>query len=152
MLGDYPFCNLEIEQYRRLKYSRLIRRLIQYFYDIKLAKAVLWCYLIWYIVIVYFYFDPSLKLWIDSIGISLVIGTGLLLSVSSGSAGKSDPWQTFRLYLMPFCVSSFSALIKGQGFIVFVSPKMHETLVAVLGCVLFLLMIAVIKFVNKKAA
>jgi hypothetical protein len=111
-----------------------------------------WCYLIWYVVIVYFYFDPSFKLWIDLIGISLVIGTGLLLSVSSGSADKRDPWQTFRLYLMPFCVSSFSALIKGQGFIVFISPKVKETRVAVSAYILFLLMIAVIKFVKKKVA
>ncbi|NJL20708.1 MAG: hypothetical protein HC895_07695 [Leptolyngbyaceae cyanobacterium SM1_3_5] len=124
-----------------------MKRLIQYFYEVKFAKIVLWCYLIWYLVILYFYFDPSLKLWINSIGISLVIGTGLLLSVSSS---KKDSWQTFRLYLMPFCVSSFSALIKEQGFIVFVSPKLKETLTAVLSCVLFLLVILLIKFTQRK--
>ena len=127
----------------------MFKGLVKYFYEIKLAKTILWCYLIWYFVIVYFYFDPSLKLWIDSLGISLVIGTGLLLSVSSSKTGKRDNWQTFRLYLMPFCVSSFSALIKGQGFIVFVSPKPKETLVAALGCVLFLLMISLVKFMKK---
>lgn len=127
-----------------------MRRLIQYLYEIKFAKVILWCYLIWYIVIVYFYFDPSLKLWIDSIGISLVIGTGLLLSVSSSKTGKRDNWQTFRLYLMPFCVSSFSALIKGQGFIVFVSPKVKETLVAVSGCILFLLIVSWVKFIKDR--
>jgi hypothetical protein len=74
-----------------------MKGLIQYLYKIKLDKVILWCYLIWYIVVVYFYFDPSLKLWIDSIGISIVIGTGLLLSASSGKIGKRDNWQTFRL-------------------------------------------------------
>jgi hypothetical protein len=127
-----------------------MKQLIQYLYEIKLDKATLWCYLIWYVVVVCFYFDPSLRLWIDSIGISIVIGTGLLLSVSSSKTGKRDDWQTFRLYLMPFCVSSFSALIKGQGFIVFISPKMKETLVAVSCCVLFLSVILVIKLVNNK--
>ncbi|MBW4541880.1 MAG: hypothetical protein KME43_22455 [Myxacorys chilensis ATA2-1-KO14] len=126
--------------------------LIQYLYDIKLGKAVLWCYLIWYVVVVCFYFDPSPKLWINSIGISAVIGTGLLLSVSSGEIGKSDHWQTFRLYLMPFCVSSFSALIKGQGFIVFISPKLAETSVAVLCCVLFLSVVLGIKLTKNKSA
>lgn len=126
-----------------------MQQLIKYLYEIKLDKAILWCYLIWYVVIVCFYFDPSLRLWIDSIGISIVIGTGLLLSVSSGK-GKRDNWQTFRLYLMPFCVSSFSALIKGQGFIVFVSPKIKETLVAVSCCVLFLSVILVIKLIKNK--
>ena len=96
--------------------------LIQYLYKIKLDKAILWCYLIWYVTVVCFHFDPSVKIWINSIGISAVIGTGLMLSVSF-SKGERDRWQAFRLYLMPFCVSSFSALIKEQGFIVFISPN-----------------------------
>lgn len=124
--------------------------LIQYLYEIKINKAILWCYLIWYVVVVYFYFDPSLRLWIDSIGISIIIGTALLLSVSSGKVGTRDDWQTFRLYLMPFCVSSFSALIKGQGFIVFISPKIKETLIAISCCVLFLLFTLVVKLIKNK--
>lgn len=129
-----------------------MRGLIQYLYKIKWDKAILWCYLIWYIVIIYFYFDPSLKIWINAIGISAVIGTALLLSVSSNKIGERDNWQTFRLYLMPFCVSSFSALIKGQGFIVFISPKIKETLVSVLCCVLFLSVILVVKLIKNKIA
>lgn len=127
-----------------------MKGLIQYLYEIKLDKAILWCYLIWYVVVVYFYFDPSPKVWINSIGISVVIGTGLLLSVSSSKIRERDNWQTFRLYLMPFCVSSFSALIKGQGFIVFVSPKIKETLVAVSCCVLFLVASLVVKLIKNK--
>lgn len=129
-----------------------MKGLIQYFYQIKLDKTILWCYLIWYVVAICFYFDPSLKLWINSIGISAVIGTGLLLSVSSSKTGKRDPWQTFRLYLMPFCVSSFSALIKDQGFIVVVSPSLKENVIAVLCCVLFLLAILVIKLVKHQTS
>lgn len=85
-------------------------------------------------------------------GISAVIGTALLLSVYSSKTGKRDPWQTFRLYLMPFCVSSFSALIKDQGFIVFVSPNIKENTTAVLCCVLFLLAILIIKLVKHKTS
>ncbi|MBW4647464.1 MAG: hypothetical protein KME06_02005 [Kastovskya adunca ATA6-11-RM4] len=125
---------------------------IKYFYEIKLNKAILWCYLIWYIVVVYLYFDPSLKIWINSVGISAVVGTGLLLSVSSNKADKKDNWQTFRLYLMPFCVSSFSALIKDHEFIVFISPKIKETLALVLCCILFLSVVLVIKSIKKKIA
>ena len=89
-----------------------MKPLIQYLYDIKLGKVVLWCYLIWYVVIVYFYFDPSPKIWSNALGISAVIGTGLVLSVATNKTDSGNHWQTFRLYLMPFCVSSFSALIK----------------------------------------
>ena len=129
-----------------------MKGLIQYLYKIKLDKAILWCYLIWYLVVIYFYFDPSLKIWTNSIGISAVIGTGLIFSVSSGKTSESSRWQIFRLYLMPFCVSSFSALIKGQGFIVVVSPKIEETLVAVSCCVLFLAVVLVVKLTKSKIA
>jgi hypothetical protein len=123
--------------------------LIQYLYEIKLDKAILWCYFIWYVTVVCFHFDPSVKIWINSIGISAVIGTGLMLSVSS-SKGERDRWQAFRLYLMPFCVSSFSALIKDQGFLVFISPNIKETIVSVSCCVLFLLVILVVKVFKNK--
>jgi hypothetical protein len=123
--------------------------LIQYLYEIKLDKAILWCYLIWYVTVVCFHFDPSVKIWINSIGISAVIGTGLMLSVSS-SKGERDHWQAFRLYLMPFCVSSFSALIKDQGFIVFISPNIKETIVSVSGCVLFISVMLVVKVFKNK--
>jgi len=123
-----------------------MKRLIDYLYNIKPGKAILWCYLIWYLVIVYFYFDPSLKIWVNSIGISAVIGTALLLSVS---AQGRDSWQVFRLYLMPFCVSSFSALIKGQNFFIVISPKIEESIVAVVLCAMFLGTIAFIKTTRK---
>jgi len=123
--------------------------LIQYLYEIKLDKAILWCYLIWYVTVVGFHFDPSVKIWINSIGISAVIGTGLMLSVSSRK-GERDRWQAFRLYLMPFCVSSFSALIKEQGFIVFISPNIKETIVSGSCCVLFLLVILAVKVFKNK--
>ena len=123
--------------------------LIKYIYEIKLDKVILWCYFIWYITVVYFYFDPSPKLWINSIGISVVIGTGLILSVSSEKVRVKDHWQTFRLYLMPFCVSSFSALIKEHGFVVFISPKITDTIVSVVSCVVFLLTVFVVKSLNR---
>ena len=122
-----------------------MKSLLQYFYQLKLDKAILWCYLIWYGVVVYFYFDPELKIWLNSVGISVVIGTALVLSVSSGKPNRRDYWQVFRLYLMPFCVSSFSALIKDQGFIVIFSPHVKETLVGVGCCLLFLLLVLGIK-------
>ncbi|TYQ30384.1 hypothetical protein [Pseudanabaena sp. UWO310] len=128
-----------------------MKELIQYFSEIQLDKSVLWCYLIWYVVIVSFYFDPSPKIWSNSIGISAVIGTGLMLSISSNGATQRDTWQTFRLYLMPFCVSSFSALIKDKGFIVFISPHIQENLVALSCCIAFGMIIWAIKSFNQKS-
>lgn len=122
--------------------------LLRYFCNVKLNKLILWCYLIWYLVVVYFYFDSTLKIWLNSLGISVVIGTALILSVSSKNISNVDYWQIFRLYLMPFCVSSFSSLIKDRGFFVFISPNPQETILAMISCASFLLFVGVIKLTN----
>jgi hypothetical protein len=44
---------------------------------------------------------------------------------------RLEPWPTFRLFVTPFCVSSFAALVKGQGFILIFSPKWRENALAV---------------------
>lgn len=129
--------------------KKLIRSLTRYFYQIKYPKLILWLYLIWYLVIVGFYFDPTPKIWVNAVGIGLVIGTALVLSVFSGNTKNVEPWQIFRLYLMPFCVSSFSALIKDQGFIIILSPKPLETLSAIFSCLIFTLGICLIKVTHR---
>lgn len=124
---------------------RLLLALHRYFASLRPGKVVLWCYLIWYLVTVVNHFDPSPRIWINSLGISAVIGFALLLSLSNSDIRKPDPWQTFRLFLMPFCVSSFSSLIKGQGFILVVSPLPSEQLTSVGLCVAFILLVVTLK-------
>lgn len=111
--------------------------MLYYFATLKLPKLVLWCYLIWYLMTVFFHFDASPKLWLNSLGISAVIGTGLLLSVARPGF-SADFWQVARLYIMPFCVSSFSALIKSQGFVLIFSPSSREVLLTLLACIGFI--------------
>ena len=127
-----------------------MQQLISYFERLKLGKVILWCYLIWYLVTVYFHFDLSSKIWLNSLGISALIGTGLVLSVSVDRVNAEGRWQIFRLYLMPFCVSSFSTLTKGQEFYVFVSPQIHETLISILGCAIFCGFVFGLKANNNK--
>ena len=119
--------------------------MIDYFATISRGKIVLWCYLIWYIVIVYFYFDPSIRIWLNSVGISIVIGIALILSVSKPQGSKTDYWQIFRLFAMPFCVSSFSSLIKGRDFIFVVPPNPLEQSMAVGSCILFVSFVFLVK-------
>lgn len=107
-----------------------VRFLLRYFATLPIGRTVLWCYLIWYLITVLHHFDPSPAIWLNSLGISAVIGVALLLSVSGSSSGRPDRWQIFRLFLMPFCVSSFSSLIKGHGFILIVAPDRSEQLAA----------------------
>lgn len=119
--------------------------MLSYFIHIPRGKIVLWCYLIWYATTVYFYFDPSPRLWLNSLGISAVIGIALLLSVSRPAGTPIDFWQSARLFAMPFGVSSFSSLIKEKGFIFIIPPHRIEQAVAVGACALFVVLIVALK-------
>ncbi|HEY0893655.1 MAG TPA: hypothetical protein VGE32_11410 [Cellvibrio sp.] len=123
--------------------------LINYFARLQPGKMILWYYLIWYLVTVYFHFDPNPKIWINALGISVVIGIALMLSVSNGQSPLANPWQTFRLFWMPFAVSSFSSLIKGQGYTVIFSPQLREVFIALAACLLFKLCVAALKWSNR---
>jgi hypothetical protein len=125
--------------------------MLDYFSSLSRGRAVLWCYLLWYLVTVFFHFDPSPRLWLNSVGISFVIGIALQLSVARASGPPPDRWQTFRLFLMPFCVSSFSSLIKGQGYWLIVPPQPLEAAVAVGTCGVFLLGVAALKWRRNAA-
>lgn len=118
--------------------------MIRYFANLSTGKIVLWCYLIWYAVNVGFRFDSSPAIWLNSLGLSLVIGVGLNLSVAGGRA--RDRWQTFRLFLIPFCVSSFASLIKGQGYLLVVPPDRVEQLTSAAACLAFVIFVQGAKF------
>jgi hypothetical protein len=114
-------------------------RLIRYLAELTLPRIVLWCYLIWYGFVAVRYFDPSPSLWLSSLGISAIIGTGLYLSTALAGRSRTqlEPWQVIRLYMMPFCVSSFAALIKGRGFVLVFHPSLEANAVALGGCASF---------------
>ena len=90
--------------------------MIRYIARVELPQLILWCYLAWYVAIILQYFDATPALWISSLGIAGIIGFALTLATRQ-KGKRADGWVIFRLYLFPFCVSSYSALIKGKGFI-----------------------------------
>ena len=110
---------------------------LRYLAALRTGKVVLWCYLIWYASTVLHHWDASAHIWLNSLGVSAFIGVALILSVGGKQAALADRWQTFRLFLMPFCVSSFSSHIKGQGFVLIVPPTTQELLHSLGACVAF---------------
>jgi hypothetical protein len=108
----------------------------RYLTTLSTGRLILWCYFIWYAVVLVRYFDPAPRLWLTSIGLSIIIGVALYISTAASGTTrvKLDRWQTFRLFLMPFCVSSFAALVKGKGFVLIFSPRPDENLLAVAFC------------------
>jgi len=125
--------------------------MLRYLANLKTGRIVLWCYLIWYTVVVIRHFDPTPRLWLNSLGICIVIGIALSLSVDKSPQTQRDPWQTLRLFMMPFGVSSFSALIKGQGFVLIFPPDLRELSVLVTCCAAFVGVVLLIKHFTKTA-
>ena len=122
-------------------------RVLRYFAQLTTGRIVLWCYAVWYVVIVASHFDPSLRLWLTSLGLSAIIGFALILSTrpTGGKPVKADHWQTFRLFLMPFCVSSFAALVKDAGFILIFPPSLRDNLIGFAAIAAFLLLVTLLR-------
>ena len=119
----------------------------RYLATLSTGRLILWCYFVWYAVVLVRYFDPTPRLWLTSCGLSAIIGFALYLSTAGSGTTKVkfDRWQLFRLFLMPFCVSSFAALVKDKGFILVFSPKPSENLVAAAFCVVLCLIVFTLK-------
>ncbi len=127
-----------------------MKKLLRYLESLSRNRIILWCYFIWYIVILVRYFESSARLWLTSLGLSAIVGIALYLSSTTGG-NKLERWQTIRLFMMPFCVSSFSALVKGKGFILIFSPNPREDMFIVLLIALFLATVGVLKYRKKRS-
>lgn len=122
--------------------------MIRYLAQLTAGRIVLWCYLIWYVFFAARYFDPSPSLWLTSLGISAIIGVALTIS-TSGKNSRLDRWQILRLFVMPFCVSSFAALVKGRGFILIFSPRWREDLATIAVCAAFCALVFGVKRLRR---
>jgi hypothetical protein len=118
-----------------------------YLRSLRPPKVLLWCYLIWYAFVVVRYFEPTPALWGTSLGMSAIIGSGLYLSTAyaTGARRALGVWPVFRFYLMPFCVSSFAALVKGRHFVLIFHPELRDNATALALCGGFVVLVAIAK-------
>ena len=107
------------------------------------SRLALWCYAIWYLVNVVAHFDPSPRLWLTSLGLSAIVGVALILSTRGAAA--QDGWVIFRLFLMPFCVSSFAALVKDARFFLIFPPSLRENLLGFTAIAAFVLLVVLLR-------
>ena len=110
--------------------------LVGYLAELSAGRYVLWCYFIYWVVITVRYFDPRPQIWLTSLGLSGIIGFALYVNTtrSGRERVRLGGWPTFRLFLTPFCVSSFAALVKDRGFVLIFSPVWWETAAALALC------------------
>lgn len=125
--------------------------MIAYLANLSPGRQVLWCYLFWYLVMAVSHFDPAPSLWLTSAGISAIMGVALYLAFTPPGQ-RPDRWHVMRLFLIPFCVASFSALVKDKGFIVVFSPSLTEDAVAVALCAAWVLACALARRSGRRTA
>lgn len=129
--------------------------LVRYLQNLSTGRTILWCYFIWWTCSVVNHFDPTPRLWLTSLGLSAIIGMALLISTQSQATGRwvwPDRWVVFRLFLMPFCVSSFSALVKNAGYILVFPATLWENAVGAGLVALFLTLVTTVKRLQLRAA
>ncbi len=107
--------------------------MIRYFAKLRAAKLALWCYLAWYVTVSAFYFEPSPLIWLTALGMSALIGIALIFATKV-PGHPMDRWTIFRLFLFPFCVSSYSSLIKGKGFFLIFPMESRPLLGGIAAC------------------
>jgi hypothetical protein len=124
---------------------RVLPQPLRYLANLSAGRLLLWCYFLWYLVVLVRYFEADLRLWLTSVGMSLIVGVALYVSTTSASAvqGRFGLWPTLRLFMMPFCVSSFAALVKGKGFYLVFSPRAADLLWGVALCAAFCTAVAI---------
>jgi len=125
---------------------------MRYLATLPAGKVVLWCFLIWYLSTVVHHFDATPAIWLNALGISAIIGVALYLSVQEPGKPSPDRWTTLRLFLMPFCVSSFSQLIKGKGFVLVFPPDPHELGVSLAACGVFVAAVLLLRQSRVRSA
>lgn len=125
---------------------------VRYVAQLTAGKIALWCFLIWYVVTVIRHFDATPSIWLNALGISAIIGIALYLSVREPGRPPPDRWTVLRLFLMPFCVSSFSQLIKGRGFVLVFPPDPREIAVALGACAVFVVVVLLVKRIAPTVA
>jgi len=124
----------------------------RYFATLSAGKVVLWCFLVWYLSTVIQHFDPTPGIWLNALGISAIIGVALYLSVREPGRAPPDRWTVLRLFLMPFCVSSFSQLIKGRGFVLVFPPDLHEIAASLAACAAFVIVVLLLRSLALRSA
>ncbi|MCZ6830283.1 MAG: hypothetical protein O7F73_11985 [Gammaproteobacteria bacterium] len=96
-----------------------------------------------------YYFRPEPRMWVTSLGIGVIVGFALMLSTGSISLERFRRrfWESARLFICPFLVSSFSALVAGNSFILVFSPRWEENIAAVASIAVFFLLVRLLNMI-----
>jgi hypothetical protein len=123
--------------------------LLRYFAGLDVSRMILWSYVIWWLAMVSYYFRSEVRLWITSLGIGLVVGLALMLCTGPVSRLRFRDrfWESMRLFICPFMVSSFSAVVAGNNFALIFSSQWMENVITLCAIALFLMLVRVLNLI-----
>lgn len=87
----------------------------RYIATLSTGRLILWCYFIWYAVVLVRYFDPALRLWLTSCGLSAIIGFALYLSTGWLRHNQGEIRSLAIVPPVPDAVLRFQLRRTGEG-------------------------------------
>lgn len=118
--------------------------MIRYLARLDNRHLLLWSAFLWYVAIMARHATASPAAWLNSAGIAAVIS--IILAANAILPGRkwSDLgfWPLARFFLIPFCVSSFSAVMHKEGLVLVFPRNLADNLAAAGTVALFLLLCA----------
>ncbi|MEM9337924.1 MAG: hypothetical protein AAGA66_04295 [Bacteroidota bacterium] len=86
----------------------------------------------WYLFVVITNFDYQLQLWINAVVIAVFVGIALNASVEYSNFSRMN----VRLFIIPFAVSSYTGIVRGNDFFLIFPPDPVESVFGLICCVL----------------
>lgn len=127
--------------------------LISYLARLDNRRLLLWSAFLWYVAIMARHATASPAVWINSAGIATVIS--VILAANAIPPGRKwrdlGFWPLARFFLIPFCVSSFSAVMHKAGLVLIFPRNLTDNLVAAGTVGLFLLFCAAARHWGRAA-
>lgn len=110
---------------------------------------LLWCYFLWYLVIIVARWDFDFGIYVRALGVCLLVGVALCANATLGGNVRLGPLQTLRFFLIPFCVSSYSSVASKNGFLFIFSPRLQENLAAAVPSALLIFAWVVLRWTQE---
>lgn len=144
---------MNVRNYADRTEPRLTVKLIRYLALLDNRRLLLWSAFIWYVVIMARHATASSAVWLNSAGIAAVIS--VILAANAIPPGRKwrdlGFWPLARFFLIPFCVSSFSAVMHKAGLVLIFPRDLTDNLVAGRTVALFLLLCAAARHWGRAA-
>ena len=128
-------------------------KLISYLVRLDNRRRLLWSAFLWYVAMMARHATATPTVWLNSAGIAVVISV-ILAATAIPPGGKWRDlgfWPLARFFLIPFCVSSFSAVMTKAGLVLIFPRNLADNLVATGAVVSFLLLCAAARYWGRAA-